>query len=91
MVTDYQAGATLTDLAAKYGYNRVGVASALKTAGVRLRRTALTNDQADEAERLYAEGQSLATVAARFDVDAGTIWTRLIKRGVAIRPASQRS
>jgi len=88
MITDYQAGATLTDLADRYGYNRVGISNALKKAGVRLRRTALTDEQADEAERLYGEGQSLATVAARFDVDAGTIRMRLLKRGVAMRPAS---
>lgn len=88
MVADYQAGATLTELAARYGYNRVGISNALKKAGVRLRRTGLTEEQADEATRLYATGQSLATVAARFDIDAGTVRTRLIKRGVGMRPTS---
>lgn len=91
MITDYQAGASLTDLAAKYGYNRVGISSALKNAGVSLRRSGLTTKQAAEAERLYCEGQSLVTVAARFGVDAGTVRTRLMKRGVMMRPPSQTS
>ena len=91
MITDYRAGATLIDLADRYGYNRVGISRALKRAGVRLRRTGLTEEQADEAERLYVDGQSLATVAARFDVDAGTVRTRLLKRGVGMRPTSQSS
>lgn len=80
MMTDYKAGATLTDIATKYGYNRIGISSALKAAGVRVRRAALTEEQAGEAERLYAAGQSLATLAARFDVDASTIRTRLLKQ-----------
>ena len=29
MMTDYKAGATLTDIATKYGYNRIGISSAL--------------------------------------------------------------
>jgi hypothetical protein len=90
MITDYQAGATLSSLAATYGYNRVGISGALKQAGIQIRRKGLTPAQADEAERLYGAGQSLATVAARYGVDAGTVRTRLIKRGVVMRPASQR-
>ena len=53
-----------------------------------MRRTGLTEEQADEATHPYATGQSLATVAARFDIDAGTVRTRLIKRGVGMRPTS---
>lgn len=72
MITDYQAGASLTDLAAKYGYNRVGISGVIKGAGVQIRRQGLMPAQVAEAQRLYGEGQSLATLAARFNVDAGT-------------------
>lgn len=49
--------------------------------GVRLRRAGLTKEQAAEAEGLYAEGQSLATVAASLDVDPGIVRNRLLERG----------
>lgn len=91
MIADYRAGASLTDLAAKYGCNRVGISDRLKQAGVQIRRKGLTPAQAAEAERLYGQGQSLATVADRFEVDAGTVRTRLLKRGVAMRPSSRPS
>lgn len=90
MINDYTAGATLTDLATTYGYSRVGISGALKGAGVHLRRTRLTPEQVIEAERLYRTGQSLGRVAARLGVDAGTVRTRLIERGVRMRPPWER-
>ena len=90
MVADYTAGATLTDLASKFGYSRGGISGALKRAGVQLRRQGLTSSQVDEAERLYCAGLSLARVGERLEVDAGTVRIRLIQRGVTMRPASQR-
>lgn len=88
LIADYQAGANLTDLATKYGYNRVGISAALKRAGVQLRRQGLTTRQVDEAERLYAAGQSLARISECLEVDAGTVRTRLIQRDVTMRPTS---
>ena len=88
MIVDYQAGATLTDLAATYGYGKTGISNALKKSGITLRRIGLTDVQVDDAERLYCEGHSLARVAAWFGVDAGTVRARLVKRGVARRNGS---
>ena len=57
--------------------------------GVQIRRQGLTTAQAAEAERLYSQGQSLATAAARYRVDAGTHRTRLLKRRATRRPPWQ--
>ncbi|WP_399127959.1 hypothetical protein [Actinacidiphila sp. ITFR-21] len=39
----------------------------------------------DEAERLYAQGLSLARVAERLELSDGTVRYRLMKRGVQMR------
>ena len=49
MIADYLGGATLSELAAKHGYNRVGISGALKRAGVPLRRHGLNAEQIDQA------------------------------------------
>lgn len=91
MIADYQSGATLIELASKHGYNRVGISCALKHASVRLRNQGLNTEQIDQAVRLYQSGMSLARIGDRFDVNATTVRTRLIQRGVTMRPASERA
>lgn len=90
MIADYTAGATITHLAATYGYNRVGISDALKSAGVEVRRQGLSTAQVDEAERLYTAGQSLARIGERLQVNPGSVRAGLLQRGVTMRPASQR-
>lgn len=87
MIADYLGGATLLELDAKHGYNRVRISSALKHAGVQLRNQGLHGQQVDQAVNLYESGMSLARIGARFDVNATTARTRLIERGVTMRPA----
>jgi DNA-directed RNA polymerase specialized sigma24 family protein len=89
MIADYTAGATLKQLAAIYHYSHVGISDALEGVGVQLRRRGLTNTQADEAEHLYATGQSLARIAERMEVNPSSV-RALLQRGVTMRPASQR-
>ena len=48
-------------------------------------RSGLTDDRIAEAAQLYAEGMSLAKIGAGFDVDHGTVWRALKKRGVQMR------
>mgnify|MGYP000924448196 FL=1 len=90
MITDCQAGATVTALASTYACNRVGVSDALKQAGVQLRRRGLTPAQVDEALLRYAGGMSLVRIGARLDFDAATVRSRLRERGVAMRLPNER-
>lgn len=91
MMVDYTAGATLKQLAATYRYSHVGISAALKSAGVQLRRQGLADTQADEAERLYAAGQSLDRIADRLQVNPSSVRAQLLKRGVTMRLKSGRA
>lgn len=90
IVSEYQAGATVYEVAERHALNRNSMASVLKRNGVQLRGQGLAGEQIDQAAHLYAAGQSLARIGERFHVDAQTVRRRLIERGVTMRPASQR-
>lgn len=90
IVSEYQAGATVYELAAQYALNRNSIANVLKRNGVQLRGQGLASEQIDQAAYLYAAGQSLARIGERFGVDVRTVQRRLIERGVTMRPTSQR-
>lgn len=62
MIAIYQAGATLSELAAKYDYNRVGISSALKHAGVLLRHRGL-NQQTEASTSSRSTKPSTSTRA----------------------------
>lgn len=86
IVTAYETGKTVFELAAEYGCHRVTFSAVLKRRGVILRRTSPTAAQIDEMIRLYESGLSLAKVAERFDVHASTVLAQLRKRRVPTRP-----
>lgn len=50
-----------------------------------MRQRGLSEEQIDDAVRLYNQGWSLARIAARMDVAAGTVGQRLHERGVTMR------
>jgi DNA-directed RNA polymerase specialized sigma24 family protein len=85
LVAEYQAGADLKELAARWGVHRTTVAGHLGRAGVELRRQGLSEDQVDEAVRLYGEGWSLQRLAERYDCDDETVRQRLKAAGVVLR------
>lgn len=90
IIADYQGGATLSELSTRHGYNRVGISSALKRAGVQLRRQGLNQEQIDQAVNLYRSGMSLARIGDRLEVDATTVRTRLMERGSDRAPGARR-
>ena len=81
----YQAGATIAQLAKRFGINPTTVSNILKRENVATRGRKLSDADIDTAERLYAEGLSLERVANRLNVTAGAIRFRLVKRGVKMR------
>jgi hypothetical protein len=53
LITSYQAGSTVYQLANEFSIERRTVSAILHRHPIPMRRRGLTNDQADDAERLY--------------------------------------
>jgi lambda repressor-like predicted transcriptional regulator len=85
LITAYQDGQTVYDLAARFNIHRVTVSAHLHRHGIPLRRQGLDRAGIDHAARLYTEGTSLARIGTRFNVDAHTIRTALKARGIPMR------
>lgn len=86
----YAAGATLPELATRFGVHRKSLARVLKRAGVQFRYNLLTNEQVAEAGRLYAEGLSLMAVGDRLHVDGSTVRRAFVRAGIPTRPRQGR-
>jgi hypothetical protein len=88
LISAYQAGATISQLAAEFGIHRTTVAGHLDRHGVaRHNEQRAWDDQIlRQAAELYATGLSLADVADQFGVDAQTVANRFRRAGVAVRP-----
>ena len=82
------AGRSLREIAAARGVHRRTIAAHLENRGIPRRPSGrkLTDRQVATAARRYLSGDSLATVAEGFDVDAATVGRELHRAGVAIRP-----
>src|SRR5207248_2312380 len=90
LIADYQAGATVYELGARFGIERRTVSAVLRRHGVPMRRRSLSNDQVDTAVHLYALGWSLARVGEQLGVDPTTVLNCLRRRGVRTRDAHGR-
>ena len=91
LVAMYQVGATIGELAARFGVHRTTVTAHLVRAGMDRRRRGLGPQQVEEAARLYGEGWSLARLGERFGVSDGTVLNAFRKAGVETRPRPGRS
>jgi hypothetical protein len=85
LIASYQAGSTVYQLANQFDIERRTVSAILHRHNVPMRRRGLTDDQIDDAERLYRQGWSLARIGNRMDVTADTVRARLLERDVAMR------
>jgi DNA-binding CsgD family transcriptional regulator len=90
MVPDYQAGAKIKDLAARYRINRSTVFGHINRTGVRRHYPALVSEEIMEATQLYQSGRSLAAIGRHLGVNASTIRTALLRAGVAMRDCQGR-
>ena len=90
LVSRYQAGAHIKELAVEFDLDRRTVSAILRREGVQLRPRGLTNEQIDQAVQLYSQGWSLVRIEEKFKVDAETVRTQLRKRGVRMRKAWER-
>lgn len=85
LITGYQAGATVYELAARFGIERRTVSNILHRHDVPMRRRGLSPDQVDTAIHLYKLGWSLARVGNHLGVNHTTVLAALRRRGVPTR------
>lgn len=88
LIRDYQAGATLTELARRVHVHRTTLTHRFRQAGVELRpptAPVLTSAQVQEAARLYADGWSLRRLGERYGCTDDTVRRALRRVGVAMR------
>jgi hypothetical protein len=85
LVTRYQLGATVYDLAKRFTIHRTTVSGHLRRRGVRLRGQSLDERQVNVAIQLYEEGWSTARIGWHLAVNGSTVWLALRERGVLMR------
>jgi uncharacterized protein (DUF433 family) len=85
LVAEYQAGAGMKELAARWEIHRTTVAAQLRRAGVELRRRGIPVEELPEAIRLYGEGWSCQRLAARYGCDDETVRQVLKRTGLILR------
>jgi hypothetical protein len=91
LLQDYQQGATIKDLVARYAISKTSVLSLLHAHGVPLRaHRRLTEEEVDEAAALYRAGWSLVKIGQQLGVDDETIRGRLHRAGVTMRGCHER-
>jgi len=90
LVADYQVGASMKELAAKWQLHRTTVAAQLRRAGMQLRRRGISADQLPDVTRLYGEGWSCQRLAERYDCDDETVRQVLKQAGVKLRKPWER-
>ncbi|WP_448619526.1 hypothetical protein [Geodermatophilus sp. URMC 65] len=87
---EYEAGADMKALAAKWGMHRATVAAQLRRAGVKLRRQGVPTERTHEAIQLYAHGWTLQRLAQRYACDDETVRQTLKQAGVQLRKPWER-
>jgi hypothetical protein len=86
LVTGYQAGRSLPDLADDFGVHRRTVAARLERRGIHRRANPrkMNEDDITDASHRYLAGDSLATVGRAAGVNATTVRRVLVRAGIAI-------
>jgi DNA-directed RNA polymerase specialized sigma24 family protein len=90
LISRYEGGALMKELAAEFDIERRTVSAILRREDVMLRSRGLSSEQIDEAVRLYELGWSLARIGDKLGVDHETVRQRLKERGVRMRDAQRR-
>lgn len=91
LVTRYQEGATVYDLAERFSIHRTTVSGHLHRRGVKLRGLSLDRRPVGVATRLYQQGWSAARIGSHLGVDGSTVWRALRARGVRMRDTHGRN
>jgi len=90
LVKDYQAGATSTELRARYNLGKGSVLKILSEAGVEMRRRPLTDDDVAVLVERYLSGLTIREIAAEIGLPKTTVQDALERSGMEMRPAARR-
>ncbi|MCL2280651.1 hypothetical protein FWC31_02070 [Candidatus Saccharibacteria bacterium] len=86
MIMDYTENRLTTkEISSKFACSRQTISNVLRRNGVTVSKVLLSNDQADEAVRIYESGFTLVQVGVKLGVSRDTIQRALIRHGVQIR------
>jgi len=84
LIAEYRAGSTIYELAERFGCHRQTVSRHLKAHGVQMRLRPLTEEQIQEAVRLYESGLSLQGIGDQIGACKSTVRSKLVKRGTKL-------
>lgn len=93
LVADYNAGASLRQLADENGTHHTVIRRALLKAGVQLRPMGQRRMPVPDVRRIardYQRGMTLLALQAKYGIKRDTITRNLREQGVQIRPRGQR-
>lgn len=85
VVRDYQAGISSSQLTLNYQLGKSSVLRILHDAGVRMRKQGFDPVHLEAAATAYRAGESLATIARRYDCGPDNLRRALVAHGVMIR------
>ncbi|MCP4304937.1 MAG: helix-turn-helix domain-containing protein [bacterium] len=93
LVTKYESGMSVKQLAEEFKINRGTVMDHLRRRGVETRRNVRKMDEEQVARliQLYQSGLSLVDLGSSFEVNAETVRRELIRAGVSRRRSGKRS
>lgn len=84
LVDDYRSGASVNELAERYGVHRATVSAHLTRRGVSRRRPGLGVDEAAEAVRLYQDGVSVRAISRSMGIGRKAIRATLVQAQVVL-------
>ena len=73
LAAEYEAGATVYELATEFGCNRLTVAERLKKSGISMRGQSPTSEEIDAMGKLHASGLSNAEISKQIGFCANTV------------------
>ncbi len=87
LVRAYESGATIAELAARFGMTYYKARAALMASGVELRQVGPTTPPAPPGlVQAYLDGAKIHDVAKRFGLSFGVARRMLLQNGVQLRP-----
>jgi DNA-binding CsgD family transcriptional regulator len=84
LIGDYLGGASINDLAQRYGIHRATVFAHLRRRNTPRRRLGLDVDEGAEAVRLFRGGVSMREIGRRMGVGRKTVRTALVNAGLIV-------
>jgi DNA-directed RNA polymerase specialized sigma24 family protein len=88
LVAAYSSGISTNELCRRYGISKGGVLKLLADHNVTMRQQSMTEQEIDEATRLYVDEElSIRKIAVKLGKSKGSVWKALHDRGVRMRPA----